>query len=161
MSRDRARERAETQAVLDGIRRLVRELRLASAVAERTLKMSGAQLYVLHALGREDGLSVNELAARTLTHQSSVSVVVAKLVQRGWVKRRRSASDARRLELSLTAAGRGLIGRAPEAIQDRLIAAIERLPRAERSALAGALTKVIRDVGIGSGSAPLFFEERA
>ncbi len=160
MIRAAARGSAETQAVLDGIRRLVRELRLASSVAERTLKVSGAQLYVLHTLGREDGLSVNELAKRALTHQSSVSVVVAKLVQRRWVKRRRSASDARRLELSLTAAGRALIRRAPEAIQDRLIAAIERLPKAERAALAGALTKVIRDLGIGSGAAPLFFEER-
>lgn len=160
MIRPRLRRSAEAQAILDGLRRLVRELRLASSLAERTLKVSGAQLYVLHALAREDGLSVNELAGRTLTHQSSVSVVAAKLVQRGWVRGRRSASDARRLELSLTAAGRALIRRAPEPIQDRLVAAIERLPGAQRGALAEALTRVVREVGLATGPAPLFFEER-
>ncbi len=159
MDRAGARGGADTQAVLDGIRRLVRALRLASSLAERTLQVSGAQLYVLHTLGREDGLSVNELAERTLTHQSSVSLVVAKLVQRRWVKRRRSASDARRVELSLTAEGRRVASRAPEPIQDRIVGAIERLPLGERRALARALTKIIRDVGIGAGAAPLFFEE--
>src|SRR5438105_4636272 len=109
-----------TRAVLDGIRHIVRTLREASRAAERSVGLSAAQLFVMQRLAGTGSLSVNELAERTLTHQSSVSVVVAKLAQRGLVERQRAATDARRLEVSLTAAGRAALSRAPAATQDRL-----------------------------------------
>src|SRR4051812_49679467 len=68
-----------TREVLDAIRRVVRTLREASRHSDRVVGVSAAQLFVLQRLAGTRGLSVNELAARTLTHQSSVSVVVSKL----------------------------------------------------------------------------------
>src|SRR5258708_7219015 len=76
------------------------------------------------------------------THQSSVSVVVGRLVERGLVARRPSKSDRRRLELSLTQKGRRLIARAPDAAQERLLGAIEELPPAWRAQLVRALCRV-------------------
>ena len=67
-----------TRQVLDAIRRVVRTLREASRHSEKAAGISAAQLFVLQRLAGTGGLSVNELAARTLTHQSSVSVVVSK-----------------------------------------------------------------------------------
>ncbi|MGZ3406901.1 MAG: MarR family transcriptional regulator, partial [Polyangia bacterium] len=88
-----------SQRVLDSIRRIVRLLREGSRASEESVGLSAAQLFVLQKLDPEQPLSLNELAARTLTHQSSVSVVVSRLVERGLVLRRPAASDARRLEL--------------------------------------------------------------
>src|SRR4051794_22052590 len=97
-------KRDDVRAVLDSIRRIVRELRLSSRAAEKHVGLSGAQLFVLQKLA-EGGcaLSLNELADRTLTHQSSVSVVVQKLAERRLIKTFRSSQDGRRVELSLTA----------------------------------------------------------
>src|SRR3954463_2640556 len=122
---DRAQD---TRAVLDAVRRIVRELHQSSRAAEKLVGVSAAQLFVLQKLAEFPGASMNELAARTHTHQSSVSTVVARLVERGLVLRAPAADDGRRLELRLAADGRRLVTRAPDAAQSRLIQAIERLP---------------------------------
>jgi hypothetical protein len=71
--------RAEMTHVIDSIRVLVKALRDSGRDAEQKLGITSAQLYVLQAL-RDRPASINELAARTYTHQSSVSMVVARLV---------------------------------------------------------------------------------
>jgi DNA-binding MarR family transcriptional regulator len=149
-----------TEEILDSIRRIVRALRVSSKAAERDLGLSSAQLYVLQKLRDEKGVSVNELASLTLTHQSSVSVVVSKLVEQGYVQRRKSKEDERRSEISITIAGLALIKRAPEPIQERLIAAIESLPLNSREDLSQYLRVIVENAGISEGPAPLFFEEK-
>src|SRR5256885_9415730 len=81
---------------LDAIRQIVRVLRLSATRAERDSGLSGAQLFVLQKLGDGQAISVNELALRTHTHQSSVSVVIQRLARRRLVRRLRSATEARR-----------------------------------------------------------------
>src|SRR4051794_773106 len=81
----------DTERVVQSIRRIVRELRQTHRTAEQRLGISGAQLFVLHQLRRGPVDSLQTLADRTLTHQSSVSVVVSRLVRKGWVRRRPSA----------------------------------------------------------------------
>jgi DNA-binding MarR family transcriptional regulator len=94
VSRGAARE---VQAVLDGIRRIVHSLHASSRAAERRIGLSAAQLFVLRRLAETDGLSINELAEKTFTHQSSVSVVASRLEARRLVARqvdRRTAAGA-------------------------------------------------------------------
>ena len=105
-------------------------------------------------------MSLGELADRTFTHQSSVSVVVSRLVARGLVARWPSAADGRRVELALTAPGRALLRRAPAAAQERLIAGLQRLPVAERRALAVTLVRLVREIGVDRTVPGMFFEER-
>src|ERR1700753_4266298 len=114
----------DVTTVLDSIRRIVRVLRVASRAAEKEVGLTGAQLFVLHHLAESPAISLNELAARTRTHQSSVSVVVQRLVERGLVSRLRSGNDGRQIELGLTAPARKLVNKAPGAAQDRLIGAL-------------------------------------
>ena len=102
-------ESTDSARILDAIRRLVRHLRLADRAAQGELGISGAQLFVLVELGKTGSLSLNDLAARTRTDQSSVSVVVSRLVDAGLVTRERDARDARRLVLNLTKNGRALL----------------------------------------------------
>lgn len=147
-----------TRAVLDGIRHVVRTLREASRDAERAVGLSAAQLFVLQRLAGGQPLSVNELAARTLTHQSSVSVVVAKLAEAGLVARARASTDARRLEVSLTPAGRAVLSRAPAATQDRLIAALALVGRPTRERLARDLHALLDAMGVEGQHPPMFFE---
>lgn len=149
---------SETTQVLDGLRRLVQALRDSSKSAERTTDLSGAQLFALSILGEGQPLSVNELAARTRTHQSSVSVVVTRLVDRKLVRRKRSTTDARRLELSLTARGRALVEKAPPTAQHALIDAVEGLAAHERSALARTLA-ALGDAMALPATPQMFFEE--
>jgi DNA-binding MarR family transcriptional regulator len=146
-------------AILDSFRRIVGVLRVASRATEKEFGLSGAQLFVLHALAKGPALSLNEVAERTRTHQSSVSVVVQRLVDRGLVAREPVPGDARRKGLSLTPAAVRLISDAPDAPSERLIRALERMPAGARSRLATTLGRLVVELGAGEGPATMLFED--
>jgi len=150
---------AEVREVLNSLRQIVRSLRVSSRAAEQRVGLSGAQLFVLQCLARQSPCSVNELAARTATDQSSVSVVVSRLVRMGHVRRKASSSDRRRVDLSLTRSGRALLESAPEAAQDRLIASLGQLPKTDLKALSRLLAKVVVGADVSEQVPSLFFEE--
>jgi DNA-binding MarR family transcriptional regulator len=152
---------AEVRAVLDGVRRIVQTLRESSRWAEKHVGMTGAQLFVLQKLDEAPAQSLNDLADRTHTHQSSVSTIVAGLVQRGFVTRTQSPRDRRTIELGLSPSGRRLAARAPGAAQDRLIRGIRELSPARRRALASTLTTLAREMNSDDGQPVMFFEENS
>ena len=151
--------RADTRVVLDAVRRIVQTLHQSSRWAEKHLGLTGAQLFVLQKLAESPCLSLNELAARTHTHQSSVSTVVARLVERGLVIRGPGVNDARRVELRLSPEGRKLIRRAPNLPQQRLIVGIERLAASRRRALATSLDALSSAMAVNDQEAVMFFDE--
>jgi MarR family transcriptional regulator, lower aerobic nicotinate degradation pathway regulator len=147
-----------TLAAMVSLRRIVRALRVFSHTTERNLRISGAQLFVLQALKEEPGISLKALAERTLTDQSSVSVVASRLVEQGMIKRRIAAEDARRSRLELTARGRELLREAPEALQTRLIRGLRSLPPGELTSVARALEKLVVHLEVEGDAAGMFFE---
>ena len=66
------------------------------------------QYLVLTALGEEDGLAVGAIADRLALESSTITPLVKRLEQAGFVTRRRSEIDERHVEVRLTAAGRTL-----------------------------------------------------
>jgi DNA-binding MarR family transcriptional regulator len=151
----------EVRAALDAFRRIVQALRTTGREGERRTGISSAQLFALQQIAEHPGASINDVARLTFTHQSSVSVVIRRLVKRRLVVKVAPAYDRRRQHLAPTAAGRRVIGRAPEPVQERLIAAILTLPAADRRALARALTIVSRLVTPARGQRhpPMLFED--
>ncbi len=144
---------------LDAIRRIIRVLRLSSRQVERELGIGSAQLFVLQQLSAAPARSINELAERTYTHQSSVSVVVRRLVEQGLVTRRPSVGDRRRRELRLTEAGRRLAARAPVPGQVRLIAGLRALPSGRLRTLGRLLDQVVFEMGAADEPAAMLFTE--
>ena len=144
--------------VLDSLRQLVQGVRQASLEVERKYGVSGAQLFVLLQLRDHRAASVNELAERTMTHQSSVSVVVTKLAQKGLVRRARSAADARRVGIELTPKGRRLIARAGPSFQERLAIGLKELSPKQLRSIAESLEAINRAAGWKAQKPGLFFE---
>jgi len=147
----------DVRTILDALRRIVRDLRRPHV--GRAAQFTPAQLFVLHALDAPGPVTVNELAARTYTHQSSVSVVAKTLAGRGLVARRPSETDGRRVELTLTVKGRAALRRAPRAPQERIVEGIGRLPPAERARLASSLSALVRAMKIQGEDAAMFFAD--
>ena len=147
---------AHVASAVDAIRRILHALRTSARKAEARAGVTGAQLFVLQSLAA----SLNELAARTLTHQSTVSVVVDRLVRRELVIKRRAPEDARRVELRLSPRGRALVRRAPQVAQARLIDGLRALPRSEARELARLLRQLLRTMRATREPAEMFFEER-
>lgn len=143
----------DLRPVLDPLRVVVRALRLSGREG-----VSGAQLFVLESLRDLRVASINELAAATHTHQSSVSVVVTRLARAGFVARHPSKTDARRIEVQLTPAGRKTLARAAETPQTRLVRALAAMSPKRRQVLAELLGELADATGL-SGPPPMFLEE--
>jgi len=131
--------------VVDAIRSIIQTVRNSGRDAEQKLGISSAQLYVLSELRDRPALSINELADRTYTHQSSVSMIVARLVESKLVTRTASSRDGRRLAITLTPAGRALLRKSPDPVQARLVAALRTMSRSDLKALAGGLA-ILTDI---------------
>src|SRR5438034_9222473 len=78
---------------MNAVRSIVRALRINTRAIESKMGISLAQLFVLQQLADRPASSLNDLAERTATHQSSVSVVVRRLVEREYVTRTTSPAD--------------------------------------------------------------------
>lgn len=153
--------RADERRVLDAVRNLVREIRLASTATHHGRQISAAQAFVLQTLLHSPGLRINDLADQTSTDQSSVSVVVQKLVDNGLVTKERSATDARAFAVHLTPAGRNLARKTPVAPQLRLLEGLRKLPAGKREILASLLEEWLAALGLGDASPPMLGEDGA
>jgi DNA-binding MarR family transcriptional regulator len=151
--------RPHVREALDAFRHIVQALRVARS-GERQAGLSSAQLFALQQIGDHPDASVNDIAALTHTHQSSVSVVIQRLVRRRLVAKVSSPEDRRRQRLALTATGRRVLNHAPVAVQEHLIAAIAALPAADRGQLARTLGTIAGAMSPHAATPypPMFFE---
>src|SRR5215467_16015485 len=120
----------ETHAIersMNAVRSIVRAQRINTRAVELKMGISLAQLFVLQQLAERSADSLNELADRTATHQSSVSVVVRRLVERGLVTRVASPADRRRVQIALTPEGENMLRGAPPTVQGDLMARMARM----------------------------------
>jgi DNA-binding MarR family transcriptional regulator len=145
----------DSQRILDSVRRLVRYLRINDRAAQTKVGLSGAQLFVMRELGRTPSMSLSQLAQRTLTDQSSVSVVVTRLVDAGYVTRDRDTHDARRLVLNLTKSGKTVLQHAPAPPQERLVEVIEEFSASDRKRFADCFERLIGQLGENDGVVPM------
>lgn len=126
---------------------------------EQQMGLSLAQLFVLQQLDERPADSLNELADRTATHQSSVSVVVRRLVDRGLVARTSSTADKRRVEIELTDKGRSMLAHAPATVQTQLMGSLRDMKEADRAQLADLLEHWVRGAGIDLAAPPMLGED--
>jgi MarR family transcriptional regulator, lower aerobic nicotinate degradation pathway regulator len=159
MARSTRHPNDDAKDILNRIRQLVRTLRSFEKEAQARYGIGAAQMFILHILQHEDKLSPNDLADRTATDQSSVSLAVRKLVEQGYVKRTPSADDRRQVELSLTPKGKSVVRRSPPAVQERLMSSVARMPAAERSQLVRLLDRLLTGLVVDTGSVPMLFQD--
>jgi DNA-binding MarR family transcriptional regulator len=144
---------------MNGLRRIVRALRTGNSETERAIGVSSAQLFALRQIAHHPGQSLRDIAASTVTTQSSVSEVVARLVQSGLVARNVAADDRRRTELEATKAGRASLAEAPETAQEKLLGGFLRLSARKQRLLAAGIDEWIEAAGLEHLAPTMFFEE--
>ena len=78
------------------------------------LGLTYPQYLALSALWAEDGQTVGQIGAALMLDSNTLTPLLKRLEQAGWVTRRRDAADERQVRLTLTDAGRALRDRAAE-----------------------------------------------
>lgn len=101
--------------------------------------VSVAEAHALLELTRHAPLVQRDLAVWLRLEKSTVSRLVAQLVDRGWVLREQSEVDGRALLLSLTDDGRRIAGELAGARRARFERLLSAIPEAQRRAVSDAL----------------------
>jgi DNA-binding MarR family transcriptional regulator len=97
---------------------------------------------------REVGMKT--LAEASLQDAATMTAIVERLVRRGWVVRRRSAGDRRRVAVRLTPRGRALLRAVPRRLDLRWRRALRRLSPGEQAALLRLLEQLLAGMREGS-----------
>ena len=80
----------------------------------KPLGLTYTQYIVFLVLWEKDGISVSELGAKLMLDNGTISPLLKKMEQAGYIERRRSRGDDRVVEVTLTEAGRALEKKAGE-----------------------------------------------
>ena len=105
------------------------------------LGLTHPQYLVMLALWQQDPRSVKDLGAALQLEPATLSPLLKRLESSGLIDRRRSATDERRLDVTLTPQGRGLRSRA-ESIPQTMIEQLG-MPVSELQAMQASLTAII------------------
>ena len=74
----------------------------------KPLGLTYTQYITFMVLWEKDGLSVSEICSRLQLDSGTVTPLLKKMEAEGWVERRRSKNDERRVDIYLTDAGRAM-----------------------------------------------------
>ena len=136
-------------------------LRTADMAFNRTLReqlaahdITFSQFQHLWQLWSSDGLAQVELSRRIGIETASSTAVIDQLEKRGLIRRRRDAADRRRINVTLTAAGRALQGPLTECAAAVNARARARLSAREVKVLFDLVGRIVDNLRNGDGGKP-------
>ncbi len=104
--------------------------------------MTTSQLIVLQLLKAHGEMSARQIADAMNLTQATVTSLLDRLQDRGWISRERGAQDRRRVHVRLTEQGERQLARTPESLQERFVAHLHALQPWEQSFILAALQRV-------------------
>lgn len=148
--------------VLKQFRVVFRAAQQHSADIEKQLGIPGAQAWVLAELKDSGPLKAGELAARMSIKPATLSNMLLKLEEQGYLQRQRNTQDQRVVEVALSEAGQQLMGRVDFAPRGWLPEALSRMTDSQLVELSGGLAALLAVMGVDDQAAantPLPFTE--
>jgi len=129
--------------ILMAIRRVIRSVDKYSRKIYTELGLTTPQLLCLDALGKNDHIITKELAKHVNLSESTVIGIVDRLEAKQYLTRERSKEDRRKVYLSLTDAGKGILSETPSLLQDKFSTALSELKNDELEIITKSLEQVV------------------
>lgn len=110
---------------------------------EKSVGISGAQLWALSEIANSPDITVSFLAKAMSLHMSTISNLVDKMVERGLVERLRSDDDRRVVKVRVTKKGEAILDSAPGPFRGILPDALMRMDHSELNDLRAHLIALV------------------
>ena len=136
------------------IRRLMQAGELFTKELNKAYQVSAPQLHCLLALHEYGPLPPSQIARHIMVKSSTVTGIIDRLEQKGFVERLRNSPDRRVITVQLTEGGKELARNAPPPIQHKIVAGLRKLPDGEIKQIITSLTKLtqmldVQDLEVG------------
>ncbi len=133
----------------DGVREIIYQIRRLMQAGElftkelnKIYQVSAPQLHCLLALHENGPLPPSQIARHIMVKSSTVTGIIDRLEQKGFVERLRNSPDRRVITIQLTEGGRELAKNAPFPIQHKIVDGIKKLPEKEIKRIILSLSKL-------------------
>ena len=127
---------------LRALRRILRITELGGRQIAAATGLTPSQLLVLQEIERSGEAIPSAVAARLQFSQATITSLVDRLAAAGLVTRRRSERDKRQVLLGATDAGRDVLERAPDMLQNRFHDRYLSLPQWEQAMILASLERL-------------------
>jgi DNA-binding MarR family transcriptional regulator len=125
--------------IIFSIRRLMQARELYKKELNKKHHLSASQLNCLIALYENGPLPPSQIAKHMLVESSTVTGVVDRLQEKGFVERLRDSPDRRVITVQLTNTGKALAKNAPPPIQQKILDGLTNLSQEEIEQIAHGL----------------------
>ena len=130
--------------ILIALRRIIRAAELHSQKLLRESGLTAPQLLLMQAVEKEVNPSTSTLARHLVVSQATVTRIIDRLERAELVRRDKSTTDKRVVNVSLTDEGRAKLNAAPEPLQAEFLRRYRELDDWERQMLKSALLRIAK-----------------
>ena len=130
------------EQVIVALRRITRAADIHSHLLQRDFGITGPQLSTLRVVHRLQPVSTGALARAAVIGYATLTGILDRLEEHGYVTRTRDPSDRRTVILNMTKEGERLLASAPSLLQTRLRDELARMPAAEQTAVLNSLLRI-------------------
>ena len=128
--------------VLVSLRRIIRSTDLHSKRMIRECGLTTPQVMILKAIEELGDVTVRKISDHVLLSQATVTTILNRLEQRGYIERVRSLVDRRIVNARLTETGHTVLEQAPTLLHDKFIERFDALDPWEKTQLLSSLQRV-------------------
>lgn len=130
--------------LLISLRKIIRAVDLYSKQLEQKYGLTGPQLLILKTIFQSGGDAANttNIANQTSLSLATVTSIIDRLVDKGYVVREKSTADKRKTMLHITESAKVLIAKNPKVLQEDFIDQFKQLKNWEQSQMIATLERV-------------------
>lgn len=130
------------EQVIVALRRITRAADIHSHLLQRDYGVTGPQLSTLRVVHRLQPVSTGALARAACIGYATLTGILDRLEENGYVTRTRDPDDRRSVILKMTKAGERLLSSAPSLLQTRLREELTKVSERDRSNILNTLLRV-------------------
>jgi MarR family transcriptional regulator, organic hydroperoxide resistance regulator len=145
--------------IMQSLRRIFKAIQDYSYEVSDKFGTTGPQLWALKTISQNEILSLGELGRRMYLHPSTITGLIDRLEKKGLVERDRDQTDRRVIKVRLTSKGKGLVKRAPNPIQGKMIYGLRKLKRKELNSIHHSVQKLVEVMEVQDVKATFFFDQ--
>lgn len=129
--------------ILISLRKITQAIDLHSRSLSRKYGLTGPQLVILQEISNNDHLSVTGLGRIVSLSQGTVTDILSRLEKKGFIIKKRSQSDKRRSELSVTERAVQILEQAPPPLQETFLESFSQLEEWEQLMILSSLHRIV------------------
>jgi DNA-binding MarR family transcriptional regulator len=154
----KAKRDAVISEIIESLRRIFKAVQDYSHEVGGKFGITGPQLWALKTISDNERLSLGDLSERMYSHPSTITGVIDRLEEKGYVTRNRGQVDRRVIYVQLTAEGRKVTKEAPNPAQGRMIYGLKNLKKGELNLISNSVQKLVEIMEAQNVKATFFFD---